>query len=74
MEEDKDFSMFVKSGQVLNCFFQRCIFPFESIREERENKTKDLPFYLYDEYCEYLKDVILALSCGAQILTQIECQ
>ena len=30
---DKDFSVFIKSGHVLYCFFQCCLFPFESIQE-----------------------------------------
>ena len=31
--------MFIKSGHVLYCFCLCCLFPFESIREKRENKT-----------------------------------
>ena len=32
MGKDKDFSVFVKSGHILYCFFLCCLFPFESIR------------------------------------------
>ena len=39
MGEDKDFSVFIKSGHVLYCLFLWCLFPFESIRKKRENKN-----------------------------------
>ena len=47
MGEDKDFSVFIKSGHVLYCFFLCCLFPFESIWEKQEkyNSRKNKPFY-----------------------------
>ena len=36
MGKDKDFSVFIKSGHVLYCFFLCCLFPFESIGEKTE--------------------------------------
>ena len=32
MGKDKDFSVFIKSGHALYCFFLCCLFPFESTR------------------------------------------
>ena len=29
-----DFSVFIKSGHALDCFFQYCLFPFGSIQEK----------------------------------------
>ena len=34
MSKNKDFSVFVKSENVLYCFILCCLFPFESIREK----------------------------------------
>ena len=34
MGKDKDFSVFIKYGHVVHCFFLCCLFPFESIREK----------------------------------------
>ena len=39
MGKDKYFSVFIKYGHVLYCFFLFCLLPFERIREKRENKT-----------------------------------
>ena len=39
MGKDKDFSVLIKYGHVLYCFFLCCLFPFESFRKKRENKT-----------------------------------
>ena len=34
MGTDKDFSVFIKSGHVLYCFFRCCLIPFEGIPEK----------------------------------------
>ena len=43
MGKDKDFSVFIKSGHILYCFFLCCLFPFESIQEKtgKENSRKN---------------------------------
>ena len=47
MGKDKDFSVFTKSGHVLNCFFLCCLLQFESIREKtgKLKSPKNWPFY-----------------------------
>ena len=34
MVKEMDFSVFIKSGHVLYCFFLCCLFQFESVREK----------------------------------------
>ena len=38
MGKDKDFSMFIKSGNALYCFFLCSLFPFENIQEKKTGK------------------------------------
>ena len=38
MAKDKDFFVLIKSGHVLYCFFLCCLFPFESIRENKTHR------------------------------------
>ena len=40
MLKGTDFSVFMKYGDVLFCFFLCCLFQFESIRGKRQNKTQ----------------------------------
>ena len=53
MSEDKDFSVFIKSGHVLYWYFLCCSFLFETFEEKKEkyNSQKNLPFYSMSQQC-----------------------